>query len=143
LLLVAIACISTDNSPNNPAAEAALHVWWKQLTTTAEPTKAGTVIPGHTFTYKGRTRSTPRHVQTKADEAEETADAQWAQRQRAVVQGFSVKGKTVTVLTSLTRPSVPNGQAEELCHELGGFVLAGSSRRFGVEIVELGGSAGL
>jgi hypothetical protein len=124
-------------------AVAALDAWWKDVTFAIKPTKAGTVTPAHTFTYKGRTRDIPRHVQTKAEEAEEISDAKWAVEHRALVQRFTIKGNAVVVMTTLTRQPVADLQAEQLCHELGGFVWANENwSKYGLENIQIVGSDG-
>lgn len=117
---------STDNAANDAAAVDALNLWWKQATYTT-PVTAG-----------------------NEDEAE---DARWAQHLRAVVQGFRVKGQTVTVLTRLSgaEPLHPSfdlpgaalaSDSQDLCRMLGGFVWRSDNRHFGLENIEVKGAAG-
>jgi hypothetical protein len=69
---------------------------------------------------------------------------------RVFIRGFSVKGKTVTALTNLTRDSVSildhdrlsTNDAQALCQSLGGFVWANPNRHFGLEDIKITGANG-
>ena len=61
---------------------------------------------------------------------------------RALVQGFNVKGQTVTVITNLTRDPVDINDAQELCHNLGAFVWANDNRHFGLQDIRVTGANG-
>jgi len=152
--LSACSTATTDNAANDAAAVDALNAWWKEATYTTPPVKAGTVTPPHTITStNGRVQAIPRHVQTRQEAEAEVEDARWAEHLRATVLGFSVRGRTVTVLTNLTgaeasHPSFDlpgaalESDAQELCHGLGGFVWANDNRRFGLENIEIRGAHG-
>jgi hypothetical protein len=127
----------------NDAAVNALNVWWKEFTASAPPMKAGTVTPAHTIiSSKGRVYQIGKHVQTKQEAEQEAEDARFLIRKRALVQGFSVRGKTVTVMTNLTRDPVDVYDAEELCHDLGAFVWANNNRHFGLQNIKISGPHG-
>jgi len=131
------------DAPNNAAKEA-LTAWWKDtLPEPPPPIKTGTVTPAHTITLKtGRVLTIPRHVQTKQEADEQAEDARWVDHERAVVQGFDVKGQTVTVITDLTRASVDLRDAREICRNLGGFVWANENRHFGLQNIKVTGANG-
>jgi hypothetical protein len=90
----------------------------------------------------------PAHVQTKKEAEDEAKDARYMERRQALIRNFSVRGKTVTVLTNLSRggdrildpepPSMSDG--ETLCQDLGGFVWANPNRHFALEDIEIRGS---
>jgi fructosamine-3-kinase len=116
----------------------ALNTWWKEFSYSAPPVKAGTVTPAHTITSKnGRVYNIPKHVQTKKEAEDEAEDARYMEHKRTLVQGFSVKGQTVTVLTNLTRNPVDISDAKELCHDLGAFVWANQNRHFGLQGIKV------
>jgi hypothetical protein len=94
-------------SPNDIAVVDALNKWWKESNLTPAHAKAGTVTPAHTITLKnGRVIKIPAHVQTKQEATDEAIDARYMQHRQALIRGFSVKGKTVTAITNLSRDSV-------------------------------------
>lgn len=130
-----------DDAANDAVAVEALNTWWKGFTP-VPPEKAGTVTPGHTFTSGGRAHYVPKHVQTRKEEEDDVEDAQFMEHMMAPVRGFSVKGRTVTVLTNLTRDPAGLGAAQELCHTLGGFVWANDNRQFGLEDIRVTGANG-
>ena len=138
-------------SPDDAAAVDALNTWWKESNYSPPPIQAGTVQPAHTITSKqGRVYKVPEHVQTKKEADDEARDALYMEHRRALVRSFSVKGKTVTVLTNLTRdsanildPQPPStSDAQTLCQDLGGFVWANPYRHFGLEDIEITGVQG-
>jgi hypothetical protein len=125
----------------------ALNKWWKDSNyLSPPPAKVGTVTPAHTFTLKGKVYNVPKHVQTKKDFAAERAthldDAQFVEHRQSIVQGFTVKGQTVTVLTKLTHSPVDVSDAQELCHDLGAFVWSTENRHFGLENIWINGASG-
>jgi hypothetical protein len=136
--------VQTEPDTRNDGALEALNAWWKEaVPDPPPPTKAGTVTPAHTITLKtGRVLAIPRHVQTKQEADEQAEDARWVDHERATVQGFNVKGQTVTVITNLTRGPADIRDAQELCHNLGGFVWANENRRFGLQNIKVTGANG-
>ncbi len=140
----ALATTQVEQDAPNDALMAALTAWWKEaLPDPPPPIKAGTVTPAHTITLKtGRVLAIPRHVQSKQEADEQAEDAQWVEHERATVQGFNVKGPTVTVITNLTRGPVGIRDAKEICHNLGGFVWANENRHFGLQNIKVTGADG-
>lgn len=131
------------DAANNAAVVDALNTWWKEFTYSVPPVKAGTVTPAHTITSKnGRVYKVPKHVQTKKEAEDEAEDSRYMEHKRALVQGFSVKGQTVTVLTKLSRGPVDISDAQELCHNLGAFVWANPNRHFGLQDIKVTGAQG-
>lgn len=128
-----------DDAANNAAAVDALNTWWKGFIP-APPKKAGTVTPGDTLAFGGRAHYVPKHVQTRKEAEDDVEDAQFMEHMMAPVRGFSVKGRTVTVLTNLTQDPAGIGAAQELCHTLGGFVWANDNRQFGLEDIRVTGA---
>jgi hypothetical protein len=144
LLLGAIVFLSgASASADDAAAVAALNNWWKEFTYSAPPVKPGTVKPAHTITSKsGKVYNIPKHVQTQKEYEAEAADARFADHKRSLVQGFSVKGQTVTVLTRLTRSPANIREARELCMNLGAFVWGTPTRHFGLQDIKITGLGG-
>ena len=92
-----------------------------------------------TITLKnGKTVHLKRHVVSAGEVAEAQEDTRFMKHKRSLVTGFSVKGKTVFVLTNLT--SASREDAQELCHNLGAFVFAKTYRQFGLENITVLGS---
>jgi len=153
-ILSACSVATTGDAANDAAAVDALNAWWKEATYSMPPVKAGTVTPAHTITTEnGRVLSIPRHVQTRQEAEDEAEDARWAGHLRTVVRGFSVRGQTVTVLTSLTGAEPPHpsfdlpgealaSDAQDLCRMLGSFVWSSKNRVFGLANIEIRGAHG-
>jgi len=121
----------------------ALNKWWKEINYAATPVKAGTVIPAETITSKtGRVIKVPRHVQTKEDAEEQSADFQFVTRNLATVRGFSVHGETVTVETNLSDGVDGDYRAREICRSLGGFVWANENRHYELQDIKVVGTRG-
>lgn len=141
---------SQGPTPDDLAAVDALNKWWKESNFTPPPQKPGTITLPTTFTYKGKVVPVRKHVQTVKEFQDETVDAQFMERRQALIRGFSVKGKTVTALTNLTRDSVSildhdrlsTNDAQALCQSLGGFVWANQNRHFGLEDIKITGANG-
>jgi hypothetical protein len=147
-----------NNLQNHAALESALNLWWQaQYDGIPQPEKPGTVTPAHTL--KGNPNATlpafrqdlpiQRHVQTQAEYAEQAKDVEWAAHMRALVTGFRVSGNTVTALTRATRGSTykwiegdDQREAQEVCHQMGGFVWANGNRHWGLENIEVLGAGG-
>ena len=142
-ILSACSTAATYNSANDTAAVDALNTWWKEFTYSPPPVKAGAASPAQTVTSSnGRVYTIPRHVQTKQEAEEQAEDARFMGHKRALVQGFNVKGQTVTVITNLTRDPVDINDAQELCHNLGAFVWANDNRHFGLQDIRVTGADG-
>jgi hypothetical protein len=123
----------------NAAIADAAKKWLNEVTVHVEPEKAGTVTPAHTITLKnGRTLNLPRHVQTKKEEADQVEDARWAAHFRSMVRGFTAEGSTLLALTTLTPAETK--EAQELCHDLGGFIWAKDNRHFGLDSITVMGA---
>ncbi len=143
-------CSQAPPSPNDIAAVDALNKWWKDSNYTPPPEKAGTARPAQTITSKkGRVYKMPAYVQTKK-EAEDEAHARYLERSQALIRGFSVKGKTVTAFTTLTRNGVSildhdlpsTSDAQSLCQDLSSFVFGKPTDQFGLENIEIAGAQG-
>jgi hypothetical protein len=131
------------DTANEVAAVDALNAWWKAFTYSPPPVKAGTVTPAHTVTStNGRVHKVPTHVQTRKEAEDEAEDARFMQHKRDLVRSFSVKSKTVTVITNLTRDTVDIRDAQDLCHDLGAFVWANPNRHFGLQDIHVTGAHG-
>ncbi len=132
-----------DDSTRSAAVIADLNGWWKKETYAPTPEKPGTVTPGRTITIKGRTRTIPKHVQTKAEYDEQVKDAKWQEHRRTVVLGFQVAGDTLTVVTNLSRNSIyldnpiDKRDAQELCHDFGAFVWSKEYRHWGLNSIRV------
>ena len=137
-----------DDAARNTAVIADLNDWWKKATEAPTPEKPGTVTPARTFTFRGRVHKAPKHVQTKAEYEEDMKDVRWAEHKRSIVRGFDVNKDTVTVVTNLTRNStfdlneMDKRDAQDLCHELGGFVWAREYRHWGLKNIRITSEAG-
>jgi hypothetical protein len=145
----------SDDSAQNAAAVAALSAWWTKDTTpeVTMPDKPGTVTPAHTLTILGKPLLIRRHVQTKAEYDEQLKDYEWAKayaaHQRSIVTGFRVSDNTVTVLTKATRNSTSDlnsddekRDAQELCHQVSGFIWSRSARHLGLKNIKVLGVGG-
>lgn len=140
MLLLLAACGPVADT-NDPPTVDAPNKWWQQATDAVKPEKAGTVTPGHTITLpNGKKLSLPKHVQTKKEERGQIQETLWAAHMRSVVTGFRTDGKTVLVLTTLSKADI--NDAQELRHDLGGSVWASANRRFGLESIKIVGSGG-
>jgi hypothetical protein len=144
-----LAVSASEDSAQNTAAVAALNAWWKETTSDVPvPEKPGTVTPAQTITIKGKPHLVPRHVQTEAEYNEQLKDFEWQKHMRSIVTGFRVSNNTVTVLSNATRNSTYDlnpldvRDAQELCHDLGGFVWARDNRHWGLENIMVLGVGG-
>lgn len=137
--------VRTDHDAVSDATMDALTAWWKEaLPDPPPPIKAGTVTPAHTIALKtGRVLAIPKHVQTKQEADEQAEDARWVDHERAIVQGFNVKGPPVTVMTNLTGGPADIRDAKEICGNLGGFVWANENRHFGLQNIKVTGAHGV
>jgi len=134
---------SSSSDATSLATVNALNAWWKELTYAPPPVKAGTIIPAHTLTFKGRVRNVPQHVETKKEYEDEVEGSRYMDHMRSLVVGFSVTGPTVTIMTNLARDLPADiKDARELCHDLGGFVWANGNRHFGLQDIRVTGAHG-
>lgn len=136
------------DAARNAAVVADLNDWWRKATYAPRPEKPGTVTPAHTITLDGRLHNLPKHVQTREEYVEQVKDARWARHRRSIVTGFNVASDTVIVMTNLTpnvtygRNPIDNRDAQELCHELGGFIWANENRHWGLTNIRIVGANG-
>jgi DNA transposition AAA+ family ATPase len=100
------------------------------------------VTPAHTITSrKGRVYNIPKHIQSKQEAAEEAEDSRFMATKRALVRGFSVRGHTLVVATSIL-PGDTNA-AKEICQNMGAFVYANPNRHFGLTNISVLGANGI
>ena len=118
--LLLVSCCVLAGSLGNAAAIDALNKWWKQTSEVPAAPKAGTMTPAQTFTAKsGKDYALPRHVQT-------------------TVTGFKTEGNIVVVLTNLTPAQTK--EAQDLCHDVSGFVWTSENRHFGLDDIKVLGA---
>lgn len=152
LICTLLGCSATHHAGDDLARNAALvgelNSWLKEITDAPPPEKPGTVTPAHDLTFRGRVHHLQKHVQTKKEYQDQLDDARWAAHMRNIVKGFAVTPNTVTVITDLTRDSTfalslsDKRDAQELCHDLGGFVWAAKNRHWGLENIKVVGANG-
>jgi len=125
----------------NPAAAESVTKWWRETFHGHAVERAGAVTEPHTIVARnGRVFNIKRHVQTKQEEQAETDDSTVMAYEGSLVTGFEVKGNTVLVHSHLT--SAKLNDAQQICHDLGGWVWAKDNRSFGVENIKVLGSSG-
>lgn len=118
--LLLVSCCALGASLGNVAAIDALNKWWKQSSEVPAAQKAATITPAQTFSAKsGKVYSLPKHDQT-------------------TVIGFKTEGNIVVVLTNLTPAQTK--EAQDLCHDVSGFVWANENRHFGLDDIKVLGA---